>query len=302
MNQATEFVITQFTNPSGEIAFRVSGWLDGKRIRKNFPTRAEAHAQSQVLEIQRVQESTGIRATATRLTEDQLHEAELVFRRLAGRTNSLSFYVEFALANFREPSTQKLLTEAVTEYVATKQHEHEQDLLSEPHLTRVKRDLRRLIRHFPGATVADLTSTSLAGYFEARRAGLKTYNNRRGIVSNLLKLALQRDWITENPLAKLPARRIRRRRGCAITFAAKQAAELMAYVEEHYPAAVPFFALCLFAGIRPCLRTGEISRLQPESVKLDTNLIRIDGEVSKVREPRHVAIQPNLSAWLQAHL
>jgi hypothetical protein len=72
--------------------------LDGKRIRKNFQTRAEAEAQSQVLEIQRLQKDTGIRATATRLTEDQLHEAELVFRRLAGRSNSLSFYVEFALA------------------------------------------------------------------------------------------------------------------------------------------------------------------------------------------------------------
>ena len=146
MNQATAFVISQFTNPSGEIVFRVSGWLDGKRIRKNFQTRAEAEAQGQVLEIQRLQKDTGIRATATRLTEDQLHEAELVFRRLTGRSNSLSFYVEFALANYREPLTQKLLTEAVTEYVATKQHEHEQDLLSEPHLTRVKRDLRQIGR------------------------------------------------------------------------------------------------------------------------------------------------------------
>jgi hypothetical protein len=74
----------------------------------------------------------------------------------------------------------------------------------------------------------------------------------------------------------------------------------MAFVEEHYPTAVPFFALCMFAGIRPCLRTGEILRLQPSHFKPEANLIRIDGEVSKVREPRNVAIQPNLAAWLQA--
>jgi len=65
--------------------------------------------------------------------------------------------------------------------------------------------------------------------------------------------------------------------------------------------AVPFFALCLFAGIRPCLRTGEILRLRPEHVQLDAGLIRIDGTVSKVREPRNVTIQPNLAAWLRAY-
>jgi integrase len=48
-------------------------------------------------------------------------------------------------------------------------------------------------------------------------------------------------------------------------------------------------------------RRGEILRLQPAHVKLDANLIRIAGEVSKVREPRNVTIQPNLAAWLQAY-
>jgi hypothetical protein len=41
MKPITPFVITSFTNPSGGVVFRVSGWLDGKRIRKNFSTRAE---------------------------------------------------------------------------------------------------------------------------------------------------------------------------------------------------------------------------------------------------------------------
>jgi len=59
-------------------------------------------------------------------------------------------------------------------------------------------------------TVAELTGARLVGYFEAGRAWLKTYNNRRGIVSTFLKFALQRDWITDNPLMKIPPRRIRR--------------------------------------------------------------------------------------------
>ena len=50
----------------------------------------------------------------------------------------------------------------------------------------------------------------------------------------------------------------------AVTYTAQQAKDLLDYVEEHYPSAVPFFAFCLFAGIHPCLRTGEILRLKPD--------------------------------------
>lgn len=95
------FVIKEFTNPSGEVVFRVSGWLDGKRIRQNFPTYAEAKAEMDSLEIKRVQGETGVRPTVTRLTEDELHEAEAVIHRLAGKPRSLSFYVDFALTNYR---------------------------------------------------------------------------------------------------------------------------------------------------------------------------------------------------------
>lgn len=301
MKHVSPFVISEFTNPSGNIVFQLYARLDGQRFRKNFPTREEAEAERQIQEIQLLQRETGIRAAATRLTDEQLHEAESVFRRIAGHTQSLSFYVEFALANHREPVTQKLLSEAVTEFRIIKDHELEQDLISEPYLTRVKRDLKRLQKHFPDATVADVTGTKLIDYLEARKAVHKTFNNRRGVVSAFLKFALQREWIAGNPLLKIPPRRTRRRRGGAVTFDAAQAKGLMAFVEDHYPAAVPFFALCLFAGIRPCLRTGEILRLQPSHVKTETNVIRIDGEVSKVREPRNVTIQPNLAAWLRAY-
>jgi integrase len=301
MNPHSSFAISEFTNPSGDVVFRVSGWLDGKRVRKNFSTRPDAEAERQVLEIQLLQRETGIRTAATRLSDDQLHEAETVFRQMAGKPRSMAFYVDYALANYREPVSQKLLTEAVTEYLASKQHEREQDQLSEPYFVSMKRDFDRLQKHFPGATVAELTGKRLLGYLEARRAALKTYNNRRGIVATFLKFALQRDWLTDNPLAKIPARRIRRRRKGAATLTAEQAREIMAFVEKHYPSAVPFFALCLFGGIRPCLRTGEILRLRPDHISLDAGIIRIDGEVSKVREPRNVTIQPNLAAWLRAY-
>lgn len=300
MSQST-FSVNRFENRNGVISWRVDGRLNGVRIRRNFKTKDEAAAEKASLELKALQMAKDLRSVATELSPERVRDAEMAFRRIGDRRHSLSFYVEFALANYREPATQKLLSEAVTDYVAAKEHEREQDLLSEAHIVRMKRDLDRLQKHFPKAMVSDLTAPRLLEYFEARRAALKTFNNRRGIVSTFLKFCLQRDWLADNPLAKIAPRRIRRRRTGAATLTAAQAKELMAFVETTMPEAVPFFALCLFAGIRPCLRTGEILRLKPAHVRLKEGIIRIDGEVSKVREPRSIAIQPNLAAWLRAY-
>ncbi len=300
MKQENPYVISEFTNPSGKIVFQVYARIDGKRFRKNFPTRAEAEAERQILGIQYLQE-TEMRVAATRLADAQLREAEAVFARVFGQPRSLSFYVEFALANYREPTCRKALSEAATDYIAAKEHEFKQDLISETYLVRLRREMKRLQKRCPVATVAELTPARLIAYCEFKGASRKTYTNRRGTMSGFLKFALQREWIAENPLAKIPVFRNRRKRGGAQTLTAAKAKELMEFVETNIPAAVPFFALCLFAGIRPCLRTGEILRLKPEQVRLADGIIRIDGEVSKVREPRTIKIQPNLAAWLRAY-
>jgi len=94
----------------------------------------------------------------------------------------------------------------------------------------------------------------------------------------------------------------------------------------------PYFPLALFAGIRPDYKDGEITKLRPEHIRLDTNVILIEPEVSKVNVPRssrrHVSspeaprvsmadpghlgtseaktkraikIQPNLRLWLEKY-
>jgi hypothetical protein len=45
MKHTSPFVISEFTNPSGNIVFQLYARLDGKRFRKNFATRTEAEAE-----------------------------------------------------------------------------------------------------------------------------------------------------------------------------------------------------------------------------------------------------------------
>ncbi len=82
MTQST-FALSEFKNRNGVASWRVSGFLAGVRIRKNFKSKAEAVAEKSVLEIQALQETAGcIRSATTFLTNDQLREAEASFRRL----------------------------------------------------------------------------------------------------------------------------------------------------------------------------------------------------------------------------
>lgn len=297
----SKFAVSSFENRNGDTSWRVDGRLHGVRIRKNFKTREEAAAEKATLEIKALQTSAGLRQIATALTEDQVREAEALFQRMAGKARTLSFYVDFALEHYREPERQKLLTDAMADYVAAKEHEFDQQHICYPQLKRITWDLQRLEKHFKGKTVAEITVSGIVTFLESRRPSMKTFNNQRGVLGTFFKFCFHRGWVTENPVLKVPHYRIRQRRGMAKTLTAEQAEALMRHFEALEGGRwVPYFALCLFAGIRPGVPDGEITKLKAEDVNLDTGIIHISAEVSKVREPRRITIQPNLAAWLRA--
>jgi integrase len=299
--KSTEFHVSRFGNRNGTVSWRVSGWLHGARVRRNFKTREEAAAEWAALEVRAAQAAAGLRPAATLLTEVQLREAELAYRRLENSRWSLLECLDYALANRRDPSQEKPIPEAIREYLAVRAQEHERTLLSARQLRSIRDELAVFGACHPDGAVSQFAPAGLTAYLERGKASLKTYNNRRGLLSTFFKFALRRQWVAANPVEGTPHHRINHRRGSATTISAEQSAELMAYLEgQEGGALVPHFALCLFAGIRPCIRYGEISRLRPDSVRLDTGTIHIEPEVSKVRMKRLVTIQPNLAAWLRA--
>jgi integrase len=302
MNQPT-FTLSRFENRNGVTSWRVDGRLHGVRFRKNFKSREEAAAAKAALELKAEQIASGLRSVTTCLTNDQVREAEAVFRHLSGRTRSLGFYVDFALTNYRDPVQDMPLAEAAREYLALREADYKHGNLSHRQFTAYRCELRALEILFRGKTVADLTPATLSEYFKRGLASKKAYNNRRGLISAFLKHCALKDWITTSPIDKVPYfRAIGHRRGSALTLTAEQCADIVEWAENNYDGAlVPFVALCLFAGIRPDFYEGEISKLEPKHVRLDTGVILIEPDVSKVRMKRAVTIQPNLAAWLRAY-
>ena len=166
MSHHTTFAVSRFKNRNGVFSFRVDGHLNGVRIRRNFKTQEEAAAEKAALELKALQIVSNLRSVTTSLTEDQVREAEVVFRRLADHGRPLSFYVDFALANHRDPTHQKPLDEAVAAYLAVKAAEHEQMLISPSQLTTIKRHMAALKKHFQGVSVGELIAARLTQYFQ----------------------------------------------------------------------------------------------------------------------------------------
>ena len=300
--QQSPFTVTRFLNRNGVISWRVDGRLHGLRIRKNFKTREEAGAERAALEAKAAQAASNVRSACTFLTDEQLRQSEAAFRRLADAPKPLPFYLDYALANYRAPEREITVETAVTAYLASKKKEQAQGMLSTCQLKDIRIRLENLVDAFPDKPLSSLTRDALAAHCQRGNPKPKTFNNRRGILFTFFKFAFCKDWVAANPLEKVPHLRIAHRRGSAKTLNAEQAETLMRHVEKIEGGAfVPFFALALFAGIRPCLRTGEIFKLKPTDVRLDTGVILIEPEVSKVRMKRNVTIQPNLAAWLKAY-
>lgn len=102
-------------------------------------------------------------------------------------------------------------------------------------------------------------------------------------------------YIAEDPAAEVPFPKTDT--SSPATFTPEQAEALMRATERwHDGVFAPYFALALFAGLRPV----EIANLQPEQVQLAGRepTIRIVGG-KKRRTQRLVPVQPNLRRWLR---
>ena len=72
-----KFVIQRFKNSSGKTSYRVSGYKeDGSRVRKNFKSKTDAIEYKGTLEIASEGDIRGYALQRTRLTPEQLADAE----------------------------------------------------------------------------------------------------------------------------------------------------------------------------------------------------------------------------------
>ncbi len=202
------FKITKFTNPGGSEAWRLSGTLNGKQIRKNFKSRNDAVAERQRLSIRYLNEQSEGQTVWTTLTHGQNKEAIAAINLLkqANSSKPLTFVVNYFLEHYKEAAETMTVEEAIREYCDHKSKEMERGIISYRQERAIALEMRKLKCYFAGRMVNEIQPEELNTYLDTRHAcsravpSLKTWNNRRGYLSTFFKYCVAKKYVGENPI------------------------------------------------------------------------------------------------------
>lgn len=316
------FKITPFTKKTGSQSFRVSGTLDGKSIRKNSKSRDDAVEYRQKLDIKFLETESEGQIVWTTLTHNQNRDAiaAVIMLKRSGATKPLTFAVRYFLEHDKEAAESMSVAAAVEEYTNEKTKEFERGLISRRQERAIGIEMGKFSGYFGERVVGEIQAEEIREYLDAPLGRskavprLKTWNNRRGYLSTIFKYCLSKKHVAEDVILEVPKFKVKKARGTADTLSAQEADEFMHWLESYKGpenkdgtfwgkpgCMVPYYALTLFAGIRPDWKDGEIKKLQAKDFRFDTGVIIIEPEASKVNEKRTIKMQPNLVKWLKKY-
>lgn len=259
----------------------------GKRIRRHYATEADARAAA--IELAASFTNTGVQGHS--LTLDQRQDAERALALLGGR-----YSLEDAARGFLEalPTDDTTVDELVPALLAARE--------AGGRRAKTVKALRSLLSKFTkvfGARVAaSIGYRELEKWFFEVGKGTSacSRNNLRRAVGSLFEYGIARGACMANGARRLPV--ASRDETLPEVLTPKQAEALLRKAVEVDGRMVPYFAIGLFAGLRP---DNELGRLEWRNIDLHERTIRVLPATAKRRRTRFVRIADNLAAWLQPY-
>jgi hypothetical protein len=287
-------------------AWKVDGRINGIRHRRFFSKREDAEAHKAVKEIQALNEAKLVRTTASHLSGEQLRDAEAALQRLQGRY-SLVLAADWLLRTFRDTLTQKSFAESIPLFLDERR----------AHLRRTTfQDYKTTFTSFAfihgNKKLSEIGTGDIIDFLKSRGVTGKTWNNLRADLNAFFVWCEKppRKWIVNNPVKDVEKFEVAQ--GIPEILSAGKVNDLFAFLETYRGSPskplepgclVPYFALATFAGLRPAINGGEITRIAKlenidRIIDLKAGVIRITPELAKTKDVRQIVIQPCLHAWL----
>lgn len=258
------------------------------RTRICFATEGEARAEAIKQAGNLVHE--GLQALA--LSKDQRLDAERALK-ILGTSATLTGAAEFFMRHTAAGEQGKAAGEVIRDLMAAKRNAGRRPAT----IIDAEHRLTRFAATFGERPLGTITLFDLETWLAGLEVGPVTRDNFRRAIVGLFNYAQRRGLCDGNPALGL-ARSGRDQTLPAILTPDQARALLITAASEGSGAMVPYFAVGLFAGLRP---VNELTRLDWSSIDFKAKTIRVDPATAKRRRLRVVDLSPTLAAWLTAH-
>ena len=266
------------------------GTQNGQRIQRSFPSLDDAKiAIDEFVDqkaLQRIDQRNK-RVAVYDLTDRQRMDILTAMERLNGR-GSLTEAADYYLSHTEPEGGSRTVSQVIEEYLEAKRLANRRE--------RTIGDIKARMGHFASEhgeeNVHDITTRTIEMWLNKHEYKQTSRLNYRTVFVGFFNFAKKRRYIQDNPATAIE-RPIMDEKTVEI-LTVREAEQLMQTAENEAPEMVPYFGLCLFAGIRPAEAVG----LDWRNVDLINKLITVRPQVAKKRRQRLVSISDNLAQWL----
>lgn len=279
--------VTPFRNASGSTSWRLSGTIQGSRVRENFPTQAEAEA-AKATRLEGLVVSIQERPVMTRLSEVQVRQAEAAFSDLPAGT-SLGQAVRFYRDNFRQlaGATITAATEAYADWLKIQRK-------NKPATADAIRDFVRHYARSAGISgTLEMSATTARAWIYAPGSADRTQRDRYDRLNGFCAWAVKQRMLARNFVAEDLDRPVVKNEAPPGILSFEQARLLLqcALTDPEGPDMLPFFSACVLSGVRP----DEVPRLSWDDVQLEEEHPYLELNYAKGgRRRRHVVLCDSL--------
>jgi len=286
------------------------GIINGKRTRRSFNAITKAkvaiknHIQKTKIESEKQKILTRkIGQQADNLTNDNLMDAVKALSVLDGST-SLTRAAEYYIEHKRPDGTRRTVSELVESHIQSRQKANKRPQTIKDLRWRLGAGVTYLVpsgEHephgfaldFKDVDCRDVSTDDLESWIDQNAKTDSGRNKMRNRFLGLFNYACKKKYIKENPAEGLIITSIDND-SKPYPLPVEDAILLLNKAERECPEMIPYFVLCMFAGIRPF----ETKRLDWSDISLTRQYIYIRKKTSKTRAERYVTIEDNLLAYL----
>lgn len=189
-----------------------------------------------------------------------------------------------------------LVGECIDQFIASRQADMERGELAKLSFYETRDHAKRFKGTMGELHIGEVDADRVKTYLDSFPVAPRTRVNMRLRLSKFFNFSKEKGWIDRNPCEGI---KIKVKRADTRILSVNEAKHLLSAAKksEHELVAIPYAALCLFAGLRP----GEAEQVEWEQINFKTKSIEVLSHTSKGRETRFVRMEPTLTKWLRPY-